>query len=94
MLYNSKWDAKVKQNIYALPTLIAWLETMPADRTYNFTDCLGGTCLFGQYLEAHEVAWSRGATYVKLIGTELEAIAAEKPWTFGAALVRARELVE
>lgn len=81
-------------DIYALPTLIAWLETKPKDGTYNFYNC-NGECLLGQYMTACGVKHQFGdGQYAELAevtnwGT---GIAFEQPNTFGAALERARAL--
>lgn len=92
MLFNPKWDkrAETKADPFDIRTLLAWLEKQPAKRRYDWGNCKG-ECLFGQYMAAHGIAWS-DATYLRLsrlVGIE---IARETPWTFGAALERARAL--
>lgn len=85
---------ETKPSIYALPTLIAWLETMPKGGTYNFYNC-DGECLLGQYMTACGIKHRFGdGQYAELAdSTNWGAnIAVEHPHTFGAALDRARAL--
>lgn len=103
MLYDPKWETTVvpaaKPDIFALSTLIAWLEKQPAGMRYEYADCKG-LCLLGQYMTAHGVDW-----YGKLNGTDPytaiciatnwgSSIAVHSSYTFGAALARARALAE
>lgn len=87
-----------KPDIYALPTLIAWLEKQPADRVYEYCDPFG--CLIAQYLK------QSGAKKIDLLAEEVEALfsgrgsqVAQGRWdlgykrTFGTALERARKLL-
>ena len=48
MLYDPKWEQKTKAEPFSKAHVIAWLETMPADGAYCYTD--GGHCLIAQYL--------------------------------------------
>jgi hypothetical protein len=80
-----------------LEDLIAWLETQPADREYQWPDVCG--CLMHFYLleacavpSPSESAWH----YDEPFGT-LDAyhqVGATWPWTFGAALKRAKVLLD
>ena len=80
MLYNPKWEAE--DDLLTLESFIAWLETKEPARAYNFCD-LRGNCLADQ--------WCRplGKTYSDL-PYKIRRIAHATPWTFGAALERAR----
>lgn len=96
MLYDKRWDkTETKPDAFSLASLIAWLETMPADDAYRSWDL--DNCLLGQ--------WSRSAglneievrnnSYHLGIRSPFAAIAsidgpATEPHTFGAALKRAR----
>jgi hypothetical protein len=52
MLYDPKWEkqAETKADPFALATLIAWLESQPADVSYRYT--CNGHCLLAQYFTA------------------------------------------
>jgi hypothetical protein len=80
MLYDPKWE--VKADPLSLESLIAWLETKDPASTYDFCD-LRGNCLVDQ--------WCRplGRSYSEL-PDKIRRIAYATPWTFGAALKRAR----
>lgn len=91
MLHNPKWDAPPKVDPLTLTALIAWLEQQPAKRSYCYINELG--CLAYQYNK------SIGRKYVtretrepKRFDYTLENIASVEPYTFGAALERARKL--
>jgi hypothetical protein len=71
-----------------IDALASWLRTQPPDQTYVWSDPV--FCMMGQYLAAHDSSW--GATQYSLM-PGYEEIAAEKPWTFGAALERAEKLL-
>lgn len=101
MLYDKRWDAKVETNVdvLKLETLIAWLEKQPATEKYDYNNC-NGRCLYGQYLTHHGVSWKEELKHTKLGDPRsdfrdyvYEHVACEKPWTFGAALDRARKLL-
>lgn len=94
MLYDTRWD-KTKTDPLSLESLIAWLETMPADKTYCYND--SGNCLFHQYLTA------MGEQNISVAGTHwydgreifhlpenFILIPVRAPHTFGAALERAK----
>lgn len=88
-------DAPVsKPDPFTLPHIIAWLETMPADGTYVWSNC-NGKCLFHLYGEENGLVSNANASaYLQTtdrIGDILHAgIAVMLPHTFGAALIRAR----
>lgn len=95
MLYDPKWETKTKPDVFSLESLIAWLETMPADGTYNYNNCDGG-CLLDLYLATATGKRSRPdpKTHWKTCGggENYLFIGRTKPQTFGAALSRARAL--
>jgi len=93
MLYDPKWEKPT------VAGLIAWLETQPAEGEYYYLNC-SGECLFGQYMTSLGIDWSglhcRQSPYIDTLhsmgGLRVQKIASEGPWTFGAALNRARAL--
>lgn len=93
MLYDPKWE--VKADPLSMEGLIAWLEKQPAAKRYNYNNCQG-KCLYGQYMAAHGVVWEEsGATENRTARGEFcslvyGTVASCRPWTFGAALKRAR----
>jgi len=101
MLYDPKWEqkAKAKKDPLALATLISWLEQQPKDDVYCYFS--HGRCLLGKYFYdlGFRRIWVGGMSFrhsgtggVRLVMPESFAdISAEEPWTFGAALDRARE---
>ncbi len=99
MLYDQKWQQETKANPFTLESLIAWLEKQPADTTYCFWD-YSGHCLLSSYLSAmgRNPNPSR-RDYVLVSRLDRRAsddiggqIALAQPWTYGAALERARAL--
>jgi hypothetical protein len=97
MLYDPKWE---QQKTLSLDGLIAWLEQQPAEGTYRF-DCQTGFCLLDQYITAttgkastpsplHWRICGGGAAYT-YIGCGAPS---GGPQTFGAALERARAVVD
>ncbi len=101
MFLETKRDGETttKPDIYALPTLIAWLETMPIDEEYNWNNCQGA-CLIGQYMAAQGIGWYEKlngrsdaySAFCDLTHVDWSPIALRRPWTFGAALARAKAL--
>lgn len=86
-------DAPVsKPDPFTLASVIAWLETMPPEVSYQW-ECTDGGCMIGQYSTAqgshlryyHEQCDAFGAD--ELI---VACVASNRPRTFGAALIRAR----
>ena len=93
MLFDPKWE--VKTDPFTLSGLIAWLEKQPPDAGYNYGNC-AGACLLDRYITSVTGKPSRPtALHWTICGDELgegyAKIAFLKPWTFGAALERARE---
>ncbi len=93
MLYDPKWETKTKPDIYAIETMIAWLEKHPAEKTYKFIDCQGG-CLIDQYLKAHNPEWTNDlyVPFVHKTKWDFDVAYYAGQHTFGAALKRARKL--
>jgi len=97
MLYDPKWEVEVKADPLTLDSLIAWLERMPAGDSYDYENCLG-QCLYGLYMASHGVKWKDsggsdggGKERGKFCALVYREVASQTPWTFGAALDRARE---
>lgn len=89
MLYDPKWE--VKSDPLSLASLIAWLETMPADEKYDYCDPFN--CLVGQYLNHHGfLRIGRSAEELRQLGWYdiVHHIEESRERTFGAALKRAR----
>lgn len=99
MLYDPKWQApETKVDPKSLPAFIEWLGKMNPRGKYDYGDC-AGTCLIDRWLVHNGIevgASEEGArNYLDFCGaTEWDAdIACMRPWTFGAALERARALL-
>lgn len=103
MLYDPKWEVEtkspVKPDVYALSTLIAWLEKQPTKKEYDFWDC-DGACLISQYMTScgmESLVWDEDRNSSKYTAfcndTNFDDIAFPSPHTFGAALERARALL-
>lgn len=84
MLYNPNWNAPVEPT---LAGMVAWLETKGPDETYNWADCRG-RCLVYQY--AASIGTSISRMSIKQYNALDNGIAMNRPWTFGAALARAK----
>jgi len=106
MLNRIEWDKpKVQGDVFSLASLIAWLETKPADKTYNFYRA--ESCLLGQWTkyidpfakslhhEGHRSSEYRifGET-VDLARFYYVANSSKNDFTFGAALARARKAAQ
>lgn len=91
MLYDPKWEAPVKVEPYSIEGLIAWLEKQPADTEYDWPDTHG--CLACKYLEGIGRRELREGTLGSVFKNNwtYHQVCAVEPWTFGAALKRARE---
>ena len=85
------WQMKRKKldELMSVDKLTGWLKDQPPGGEYVYSDPV--YCLMGKYLADHDVEWGAGA-YSEM--PSYYAIAAEKPWTFGAALERAKALSE
>jgi hypothetical protein len=93
-------EVKTKSEPLTVEAFIRWLEINPVDREYEWHDVEG--CLLCLYLrEVFGVQSPAGETWNGVGGFgkntlngdfKYFAICGEKPWTFGAALERARKL--
>lgn len=96
MLYDPKWEKpETKPDVFSLAGLIAWLETQPGETKYNWYRIR--ECLFCQYLDAVGVPRQYGIhpDMENIVGGSVEVyhqVGSSWPWTFGAALDRARKL--
>lgn len=94
MLYNPTWNKKP-----SIAGLIAWLETQDQTQTYNWPKV--GGCLICKYYDALGINdWSSDNRpyYYQTFGDSdgagelYHAVCKTEPWTYGAALERARAL--
>jgi hypothetical protein len=92
VLYDPKWEGP------SLASFIAWLETQNPREKYAFYDC-NGRCLLGQYMRAMGIPWEYKGDWEttpymtlgrRLFGNGKFNVLHDNPWTFGAALKRAR----
>lgn len=101
MLYDPKWEkqSETKADPFTLVAVIAWLEKQPPDKSYDWMAVHG--CLACQYFQSlgHDAPWGNshaivdGGYRTPFGGSKnYHAIAGAVPWTFGAALERARKL--
>lgn len=78
---------------FTLESLIAWLEMKAPDENYNWDDC-HGRCLISQYIYSTGgngfTGYTNGVDRFEYNGVTAAKIAMPQPWTFGAALSRAR----
>lgn len=90
MLYDPKWENETK-TVPSLRGLIEWLETKNPKEKYNYDDC-SGTCLVDLYGASIGID-CLAATPLAVFSTleEYWCVAGDRPWTFGAALKRARK---
>lgn len=103
MLYDKKWDKQIetKADPFSLKSFAMWLETQPANERYSFLNV--SNCAYAQYLKAKGYrfvliggfSFSHGwRTFIPSAGRPLTAdvrhVLNGHPYTFGAALQRAR----
>lgn len=92
--------AKKVQKTYpvSLQGLISWLETCSPKGRYDWWDC-SGHCLLGQFqsISQGREPGDRDSEYDGYYGyaltRKLTPIASSRPWTYGAALTRARAML-
>jgi hypothetical protein len=99
MLFDPKWEVQTKPDVFSLENLIAWLEKRPAHLDYDFY--CSGQCLIGQWMRSIDPGVSEppfSGSFVYIVdGKEIDLedrysdLAVSEPWTFGAALDRARK---
>jgi hypothetical protein len=92
MLFDPKWEVEVKVDPFSLEGLVAWLEKQPAPTEYDWDSC--EECLVGKYVSAITGSDTpSGEVIYRELFPDLDtyfAVAAKAPFTFGAALERAR----
>jgi hypothetical protein len=95
MLFDRKRDKKTKkptpsnpEPLMTIESLVAWLERQPPKQAYDWY-AMDGSCLIGRYSADMGLPdWQRFHT--QLFQNYDLTIAATRPWTYGAALKRAR----
>lgn len=93
MLFDPKWEAETKPDVFSLAGFVGWLEKQPATREYDWYDVQ--SCVVCQYLDASLGEAERKQTYLSSVFPAIEIyhnICGRRPWTFGAALERARAI--
>lgn len=96
MLYDPKWEVKsspVKPPVRSIAGLVAWLEKQPAQRSYVWHDC-EGHCLIGLYGAAMGMGLEWHNFHSDLFDAHQLSIASDAPYAFGAALGRARKVLD
>jgi hypothetical protein len=98
MLYDPKWEVQVKADPFSLESLIVWLEKQPAEKQYCYGD--NGRCLLADYFTsvgyenvsvgACDFHHGPNLEMTAKFSDDFSDIAVNRPWTFGAALERAR----
>ncbi len=81
--------------VFSIHGLIAWLETQPPKTEYDFTQA--HNCLATMYFNQFGIKRKGSLSYGPIVFGENKVwtrIIQGRPWTYGAALARARELVE
>jgi len=96
MLYDPKWEVQTKPDVFSLESLIAWLETMPADKKYDWA--FAESCLLGQWCAANGLAGDELfeksielGNFAAAPAIANAALGKLNECTFGAALERARK---
>lgn len=101
MLYNPAWEAPVKAKPHpvSLEGLITWLEKQNPDTRYNYTS--NSDCLLSRYFRScgylrvrcYLDGFHYSLIFFKNIPEEMNYVAGDYGWTYGAALDRARRVV-
>lgn len=96
MLYDPKWEQRTDP--LSLTSLIAWLETQPADEVYDYT--CDEACLLARYFTAsgfeNVLVGAASLSYGPNWSTDIplprgwDYLTWERPRNYGAALQRAR----
>lgn len=91
MLYDPKWEIKTKADPFSLEGFIGWLEKQPRDGAYHWYNI--GDCVACKYLQAQGFSEPWTIPYPSVFGgiETYQAVGRPMPWTFGAALSRARK---
>lgn len=87
MFYDPTCKPEIKSDPYSLEALIGWLENQIPHMSYRFMS-INGSCLIGQYATEIGVDWHR--CHSEFYERNELWIASNQPYTFGAALERAR----
>jgi hypothetical protein len=101
MLYDPKWDGKTEQKAdpFSLASLIAWLEHQASHTSYSYAepqDCL--LCRYFIAMGFNDVGVNPAVVHWNDFEDERplpqgwDRLALSAPWTYGAALKRARAL--
>ena len=90
MLYDPKWDQQTRAAPRSLESLIAWLEQKDPEAKYDY--CKMQSCMVAQWLidSGEERYQLLSREVAQLFGGRGDYIVHMEPWTFGAALQRAR----
>lgn len=94
MLYDPKWEVKAEPTYMGigLQSFVAWLGHMPENEPYNYAD--PDRCAAGQYSHSLGLGAVRSfLSHDSPVAMTIFRIVQPKPWTFGAALSRARALL-
>lgn len=81
-------EAQTEHPLWSLRGLIAWLEMKPAETAYNWLSI--DHCVVAQYLRDKTGKNNPAGAYSFDRLPKYFEVACELPWTFGAALARAR----
>lgn len=77
-----------------LEAIVSWLEQQEPSASYDWDNC-AGDCLLGRFVQASSQSdWAKAYKQLVLQIPNVQKIAIDPPWTFGAALERARRLQE
>lgn len=96
MLYDPKWEVQTRPDALTIKGVISWLEKQNPNEPYNYMNC-AGRCLYGQYMAHHGYSWNeadKAPARSAITSFQMEVyckVAAAAPFTFGAALKRARK---
>lgn len=85
-------DYTTKPDVFSLEGLIAWLETQPGETAYEFSNN-EGDCLIGRYGRAHGEGRFWRSVHTAFFEKNWLRVASHDPYTYSAALTRARALL-
>lgn len=92
------WSNRQRHKTMTLSGLIAWLDTKQPNEGYNYSDI--NDCLLSQYFRSRGYIGAFcapgsmsafGIFVTRRVPSALDRVAIVRPWTFGAALERARQ---
>ncbi len=90
MLYDPHWEQKTKARPFSFASFIKWLEAQHPEARY-YTHPVAG-CLLGQFAKAMGASDPEAKSYTLGRTSKFKDVAFNPPYTFGAALKRARAL--